>query len=52
MYVVVRRAFTYLTRWREKFYPNLTSDQKIAVDTAIDATQALLVLIVPPPPEP
>ena len=52
MYLVIRRGYKYLTRWREKYYPDMDSGQKVAVDTAIDAMQALLLLIVPPDLEP
>lgn len=45
LYNLNYRAYRYLTRWRDKYYPTLTLTQKFAVDTAIGSLQALLLEI-------
>jgi hypothetical protein len=52
MYAVNRKAYKYMSRWRDKYYDTLTSEQKDAVQDAINALQALLPLIKPAPPTP
>lgn len=52
MYNVNRKAYKYLSRWRDKYYDTLTADQKDAVQDTINALQALLPLIAPETPQP
>ena len=50
--MVMRVAYKYATRWRDKIYPTLEAEERFAFDNAVGGIQSLLYQIVPTPPEP
>jgi len=49
MNALAYRNYRYLTRYRDRYYPTLSGEQKIAVDSLIGELQSFL-LIVPKEP--
>lgn len=48
MYFLAYRMYRYLTRYRDKYYPDLDLDHKAAIDNMLDQLQAFILLFPAP----